>query len=442
MAMETALLLLFCGCAWAQESTPALPAWENISHSPVSLDHNLTAPDPVKIDSAAQQILTLPPSTADLQAASLAISDDAHTVPPVPEPTTLQDVFIQSSSVLTDTAGTTSDPPDPPAHPRPSGTRTNSLTTSNGTSGLLVTIATSSRETFSVASEPSVTKAATSLEITNVTSGLLLTKVATSLETTSVTSGPSLTKEATSLEITNVTSGPSLTKEATSLETTSVTSGPSLTKAARSLEITSVTSGPSLTKAVTSLETTSVTGKAPVIKPTSFHIKVSSTAPWETSLSTTLRLSPQAEKDTGSTLLIAVLVALLVVIVLVALLLLWCRRQRRRTGSLMLTKSAKRNKVVDAWAGPAQVPDEEMVTATVGGSAGDKAAGTPDGERPGRRPTLTTFFGRRKSRQGSLALEELEAGPAASPKAEEEPLVGSEGETPNGSEVRDDDANE
>ncbi|XP_004706085.2 leukosialin [Echinops telfairi] len=268
-----------------------------------------------------------------------------------------------------------------------------------------------------------------------------------SLETFNVTSGPSVTKAARSLETPNMTSGPSLTKAASSLETPNVTTGPSLTKAARGLETPNVTSGPPLTKAAGSLETPGVTRAAPILETTSSSIHVSPTAPAETSLHTTARLSPQSEKDTGSTLLVAVLVALLVVAVLGTLLVLWCRRQRRRTGSLMLSTSAKRNKVVDAWAGPARVSDEEMATATVGGSAGDKTGGIPDGERPGRRPTLTTFFGRRKSRQGSLALEELEAGPAASPKPEEEPLVGSEdgeGEAPNpnGSEVRDDNANE
>lgn len=127
-------------------------------------------------------------------------------------------------------------------------------------------------------------------------------------------------------------------------------------------------------------------------------------------------------------MLMAVLVAMLVVIVLLALLLLWRQRQKRRTGALTLSRGAKRNGVVDAWVGPAPVSDEEAVITTVGVSGGDKGSGVPDGEGSGRRPTLTTFFGRRKSRQGSLALEELKAGSASSIKGEEEPLVGSEDE--------------
>lgn len=114
--------------------------------------------------------------------------------------------------------------------------------------------------------------------------------------------------------------------------------------------------------------------------------------------------------------------ALLVVVVLLVLLLLWRRRQKRRTGALTLSRGGKRNGVVDAWAGPAQVSDEEAAIRTAGVSGGDKGSGAPEAGRP----TLTTFFGRRKSRQGSLALEELTAGSAPSAKGEEEPLVGSE----------------
>lgn len=120
------------------------------------------------------------------------------------------------------------------------------------------------------------------------------------------------------------------------------------------------------------------------------------------------------------------LVALLAVIILLALILLWRRRQKRRTGALTLNRGGKHNGVVDAWAGPIRVSDEEAVITTTGVSDGDKGTGIPEGEGSGRRPTLTTFFGRRKSRQGSLALEELKAEPAPSLTGEEKPLVGSE----------------
>jgi len=137
------------------------------------------------------------------------------------------------------------------------------------------------------------------------------------------------------------------------------------------------------------------------------------------------QLSDQGKKGT---LLVVVLVALLVVIVLVVLLLLWWQRQKRRTGALTLSGGGKRNGVVDAWAGPAQVPDEEALTAIAGGSGAEKGSGGPEGEGAGRQPILTTFLDRGKSQQCSLELEELEAGSVPLLKGEEEPLGGSKDE--------------
>ena len=83
-------------------------------------------------------------------------------------------------------------------------------------------------------------------------------------------------------------------------------------------------------------------------------------------------------------MLVAVLVALLVVVVLVALILLWLRRQKRKTGVLTLGSSWKRNGAVDAWAGVAQVPDEEAMTATEGASGGNNDSDGPHREEIGR----------------------------------------------------------
>lgn len=141
---------------------------------------------------------------------------------------------------------------------------------------------------------------------------------------------------------------------------------------------------------------------------------------------TTPKSSPNSDHGTNGTLLVALLVALLMFIVFMALLLLWHQRQKRRTGILTLSSGGKHNGVVDAWAGPAQVCDEETLTVTAGGSRGNKGSGTLEEEGSGRRPTLTTFFSRRKSCQGSLALEELKAGSSPNLKGEEEPLVGDE----------------
>lgn len=126
-------------------------------------------------------------------------------------------------------------------------------------------------------------------------------------------------------------------------------------------------------------------------------------------------------------LLVPMLIALAVVLFLVALLLLWRQRQKRRTGALTLSRGGKRNGAVDAWAGPARVPDEEATTAS-GSGGGNKSSGAPETDGSGQRPTLTTFFSRRKSRQGSVALEELKPGTGPNLKGEEEPLVGSEDE--------------
>lgn len=62
------------------------------------------------------------------------------------------------------------------------------------------------------------------------------------------------------------------------------------------------------------------------------------------------------------------------------------------------------------------------------GQGGNKGSEVLETEGSGQRPTLTTFFSRRKSRQGSLVLEELKPGSGPNLKGEEEPLVGSEDE--------------
>ncbi|KAF3814115.1 hypothetical protein GH733_018147 [Mirounga leonina] len=175
------------------------------------------------------------------------------------------------------------------------------------------------------------------------------------------------------------------------------------------------------TMATGSLETSDGTSDSPISM-----VKIPTVT---TSASSKNRSSTQlSDQGTKGTLLVAVFVALLVVIVLVVLLLLWRQRQKRRTGALTLSRGGKRNGVVDAWAGPAQVPDEEALTAIAVGSGAEKGSGGPAGEGAGRQPTLTTFLDRGKSQQCSLGLEELKAGSAPLLKGEVEPLVGSKDE--------------
>lgn len=93
----------------------------------------------------------------------------------------------------------------------------------------------------------------------------------------------------------------------------------------------------------------------------------------------------------------------------------------------MLNGVTKRNGAVDAWAGPAPVSSEETLMVTVAEAGGGKDSGVPLGEASGQRPTLTTFFGRSRSGQGSVALEDLGPGAAPGLKPEEEALIGTDG---------------
>lgn len=247
-----------------------------------------------------------------------------------------------------------------------------------------------------VASGPPVT-------ITNpVTSSAV---ASTSLETFKGTSAPPVTVTSSTM-----TSGPFV---ATTVS--SETSGPPVTMATGSLGPSKETHGLSATIATSSVESSSVVGGTPV-----FSTKISTT-----STPNPITTVPPRPGSSGM-LLVSMLIALMVVLVLVALLLLWRQRQKRRTGALTLSRGGKRNGAVDAWAGPARVPDEEATTAS--GSGGNKSSGAPETDGSGQRPTLTTFFSRRKSRQGSVALEELKPGTGPNLKGEEEPLVGSEDE--------------
>ncbi|TKC50510.1 hypothetical protein EI555_019141 [Monodon monoceros] len=260
------------------------------------------------------------------------------------------------------------------------------------------------------------------LEISNATSipAVPVVKSAGFHTTTGETmaTSPLETSTTSSLETSDGTSGPPVTTAVSSLKTSNVTSGPPVIMETSSLKTSKETSGLPVTTATTSLKTPLGTSGSPT-----FGVKISSPTSSPSS-----RSSPNSGWETNGTLLVAVLVALLVVIFLMALLLLWRQRQRRKTGVLTLSRGGKHNGVANAWAGVAQVSHEEAAIITEGASGGNNDSGVPQGEGSGQRPTLTTFFGRRKSRQGSVALEELKPGPSSSLKGEEEPLVGSKDE--------------
>nr|XP_008246969.1 leukosialin isoform X1 [Oryctolagus cuniculus] len=311
----------------------------------------------------------------------------------------------------------------------PVTTAASSGETSSGTSGTPITTATSSVETSSGTSGTPITMATSSVETSRGTSGTPITMATSSVETSRGTSRPSVTMETSSVETSRGTSRPSVTMETSSVETSRGTSRTPIAMATSSVLTSRGTSGTPIAMATSSVLTSRGTsgsrGSAEQI-PTMTTEEPSGNA--------------SIQSKSGGLVPVAVLIAVLMVIVLVALLLLWRRRQKHRTGILMLNRSGERNGVVDAWAGPARVADEEAVVATAQGPGGDKASGVPKTEESGRRPTLTTFFGRPKSRQCSVALEELRSGPGPSLSAEEEPLVGSEegvedAPTSNGPEV-------
>nr|XP_035955679.1 leukosialin [Halichoerus grypus] len=463
-AMGMTLFFLLFGGIWTQEMTPgslhittalemSVPGGSSaslVSTFSESPNLNLVTPNPMttrvpeKGNSTRHQIS---PPSSDLYTAnemsfpeaSTAATSDLH----VSESTVFWEVSTKESSNLEINAN--SNPAELPRnslalHVMTDGTMaTGSLETSDISGGPPVTMATGSLVTSDVAGGPPITMATGSLETSDVDSGPPVTMATDSLETSDVDSGPPITMATGSLETSDVDSGPPVTMATGSLETSDVDGGPHVTMATDSLETSDVDSGPPITMATGSLETSDVDSGPPVTMATdSLPIpKGTSDSPISmvkiptvtTSASSKNGSSTQlSDQGTKGTLLVVVLVALLVVIVLVVLLLLWRQRQKRRTGALTLSGGGKRNGVVDAWSGPAQVPDEEALTAIAGGSGAEKGSGGPEGEGAGRQPILTTFLDRGKSQQCSLELEELEAGSVPLLKGEEEPLGGSKDE--------------
>ncbi|XP_041522513.1 LOW QUALITY PROTEIN: leukosialin [Microtus oregoni] len=273
-----------------------------------------------------------------------------------------------------------------------------------------------------------VPEPATSREVSNKTPVQLSEPTAVSSDPSTTTANPvtgravSFTSQETfqgisELPDTMTTSSKETSEPSVAITVSSKPSGPPVTMTTESLGLSSEPHGLPTTLTTSSVESSSAAGGTPVS-----NIKISTMSTPEPVTTRT------PHKGSSGMLLVPMLVALLVVLALVALLLLWRRRQKRRTGALTLSGGGKRNGVVDAWAGPARVPDEEAATAAASGSGGNKGSAALEREGSGQRPTLTTFFSRRKSRQGSLVLEELKPGPAPDLKGEEEPLVGGEDE--------------
>ncbi|XP_055417721.1 leukosialin [Bubalus kerabau] len=415
------------------ETSPTASRGSPVSESTISQEDSIKSIKPMKIPDApstpgvsVMKPTGFPTMTSETMATSpLETSNGTSGTSPLETSSATSKVLLTMATNSLEISGGTSRPPVTMA--------TSSLETASGTSKVLLTMATSSLELSGGTSRPPVTMATSSLETASGTSKVLLTMATSSLELSGGTSRPPVTMATSSLETSSGTREPLVTTATSSVKTISMTSGSPVIMKTSSPKTSKGTSGLLSTMPATSLKTPMGTSGSTSHEVTTFSPNTS------TNISRRDKLIPA--QGTKGTLLVAVLVALLVVVVLVALILLWLRRQKRKTGVLTLGSSWKRNGAVDAWAGVAQVPDEEAMTATEGASGGNNDSDGPHREGSGQRPTLTTFFGRRKSRQGSMALEELKAGPASSLKGEEEPLVcnedeGAEAPTSNGPEAR------
>ncbi|XP_038619459.1 leukosialin [Tachyglossus aculeatus] len=166
--------------------------------------------------------------------------------------------------------------------------------------------------------------------------------------------------------------------------------------------------------------------------------EVSTPAPRTTSTTATT-LPPTSRSSTpiptsgkrsgGVNLLVPLAVVVLIAVLLVILVVLWQRRRQRRRGAMTFAMGGggggKRNGVAEAWAGPAQVPEDGAAGNVAPKETEEPGGGGPhEGQGPTRRSTLTTFFGKRKSAQGSALMGDVEAcdGPSG-PQEEAIPLV-------------------
>ncbi|XP_069508062.1 leukosialin [Ambystoma mexicanum] len=112
---------------------------------------------------------------------------------------------------------------------------------------------------------------------------------------------------------------------------------------------------------------------------------------------------------------IAIAVVILAVLILFVCF-IWKVHRKRNTGSTSFQgpQKKKKNGGEDAWAGPVNMPDENGMLVDVEGN---------EQEPLGKRLTLTTFFNKRKSRQTSVILEDINIQTPKSTKEEAAPLL-------------------
>ncbi|XP_019660989.2 leukosialin [Ailuropoda melanoleuca] len=416
--MGMTLFLLLLGGIWTQG---LIPEPTNITATLEMSAPGASSLSLVPTVSEAPNLNSVTPNPMTTMVSEKGNGTKPQIFPSTPDPYTASEVSFPEASTVATSDFQVSEPSNPEidADSNPAEPRRNSLALHVMTNG---TMATGSLETSDVAGGPPVTTATGSLEIFDVTGGPPVTMATGSLETSDVAGRLPVTMATGSLETSEVAGGPPVTMATGSLETSEVAGGPPVTMATGSLETSEVAGGPPVATATGSLTTPKGTSGSPISSVKKLTVTTSASSSENTSR------TPLPDQGTKGTLLVAVLVALLVVTVLVVLLLLWRRRQKRRTGALTLSRPGKRNGVVDAWAGPAQMSDEEALTAPAAGSGGEKGSGASAGEGAARQPTLTTFLDGGKAPRCPLELEELKAGAGSLLKTEEEPLVGSEEE--------------
>lgn len=389
VTLEMVLLLLLLGGIWVQTQTVSPQVPENTMIPTTTMPVTMPTTTMPNIPGTHTRV----PSTSEASTVNATVSVRPVTVDPTETISTPGQTPIPASSTP---LGTT----EFASFGIPLGANVNTPTPEPTTSQeVSAKTSVSLPEPSAIASDSPVTKAHPVTDTTETFTSLETTKGTTAAPVTMTTSP-------------KATSGPSVATTVSSKIT-----GPPVTMATGSQGPSAETHGLPATRATSSVESSSVAGSTPVSK---------------RKISIVPTPKPTGTPDQGASgmLLVPMLVALLVVSFLVLLLLLWRRRQKRRTGALTLNRDGKRNGAVDAWAGPAQVSDEEAAAAAAAASGprGSKGSGAVETDGSGQRPTLTTFFGRRKSRQGSVVMEELKPAPGPNLKGEEEPLVGSEDE--------------
>ncbi|XP_030066009.1 leukosialin [Microcaecilia unicolor] len=169
----------------------------------------------------------------------------------------------------------------------------------------------------------------------------------------------------------------------------------------------------SVSSIISVISSTKHTAKHDEMVPTPMPMSSSSTMKISTLLTDT---TPVEKKGINHLYLI------IVVVILFLLIMVFCfvcvAKKKRRSGSTSFHVK-KHKKGEDAWAGPVMIPEDN-------GMAAEDMEEGKDKDQAGKHLTLTTFFGKRKSRQCSVLLEDVTVNVDQPAKQEEKPLLNQE----------------